>query len=119
MRGEAFGPVSDRYPEHTDLLNSIAYRIKGSRGYTSGADFQGNGTNWYEFEVSTDLADELRTALPELEAVRLIETIPRQWDAPVWWPGQWPANAKIYKRYHEYLVLPDSGTRAWFLRIRV
>ena len=31
----------------------------------------------------------------------------------------WPADAKCYSKDFQYFVVTDSGTRAWFMRIRM
>ena len=35
-----------------------------------------------------------------------------------WRPRQWPADAQCYEKDLMYFVLPDTGTRAWFKRVR-
>ena len=118
MRWGVFGAVPDRDPDYTNLKNSISRRITGLNGFTESDGFHGDGTDWYEVELSPDLATELRSALARSPTVMKGE-FPQKWDsAPSWWPKSWPSDAQCYRWHFEYLVLPDSGTRAWFLRVR-
>jgi hypothetical protein len=118
MHWGVLGTVPDRDPDYTNLKNSIARRMTGIKGFTESDGVHGDGTDWYEVELSTDLAAELRSALAQSTAVTKSKNFPRENSAPSWWPKTWPADAQCYEKDLEYLVLPDSGTRAWFLRIR-
>ena len=115
-----FGAVPDREPEYTTLEHSVGSRILGVRGLTSSDGFHGDGTDWYEVVLSPYLASELRVTLRELGAVKKEETtvLPRAGLPPPWWPTQWPPDARVYTSVSEYLVLPETGTRAWFMRVR-
>ena len=118
MRWGTFGTVPERATEYTNLQNSIASRMTGLNGYTESDGFHGDGTDWYEIELSPDLAAELRVALAQSSVVKKSKSFPRENSAPRWWPKTWPADAQCYGKDLEYLVLPDSGTRAWFMRMR-
>jgi hypothetical protein len=112
------GAVPDRDPEHVKLENSIVQRIKGIQGYTESDGFHGDGTDWYEVDLSPALAAELRTRLGQSSAIKKSKRFPRENAEPSWWPKTWPANAQCYEKGLQYFVLPDTGTRAWFMQMR-
>lgn len=118
MHWGVLGTVPDRDPDYTNLKNSIARRMTGINGFTESDGFHGDGTDWYEVALSPDLAAELRAALAQSSVVKKSTHFPRENSAPSWWPKTWPADARCYEKDSQYLVLPDRGTRAWFLRIR-
>jgi hypothetical protein len=118
MSWGAFGSVPDRDPGYTNLRSSIAARMTGINGFTESDGFHGDGTDWYELELEADLAAELRASFAHLDGVTKSQDFPRDNSAPPWWPTTWPVNAQCYQKDLEYLVLPDTGSRAWFLRIR-
>jgi hypothetical protein len=118
MHWGVFGAVPRGDPDYTNRVNSIAGRMTGINGYTESDGFHGDGTDWYELELAPDLADELRSSLAESTTVKKGKDFSRESSAPSWWPQAWPADAQCYEKDLEYLVLPDTGTRAWFMRVR-
>ena len=111
------GPIPQLDPEYTRMEDSVVHKIQGVRGFTESDDFHGDGTDWYEVELSPELATELRAAFNRSPAFK--NTRPVFFNkAPAWWPAKWPADAQIYEKELEYFVLPVIGTRAWFMRIR-
>jgi hypothetical protein len=118
MRWGVLGAVSPRDPDYTDLKDSIARRMTGIKGYTESDGVHGDGTDWYEIELSPDLAADLRSAMAQSSVVKKSKYFPRENSAPSWWPKTWPRDAQCYEKDLQYFVLPDNGTRAWFLRIR-
>jgi hypothetical protein len=118
MHWGVFGTVPDRDPAYTNLENSIARGMTGINGFTESDGFHGDGTDWYEVDLSPDLAAELRTKLAQSPTVKKSNRHPYENTAPSWWPKTWPADSQCYESGLQYLVLPDTGTRAWFLRIR-
>ena len=120
MSWDAFGSVPQFDPEYTKMENSISTRIGGLRGFTESDDFHGDGTDWYEFELSPKTAAELRGTLSRSPAFK--KTKPMWYlntdKAPSWWPKTWPADAQCYEKDLMYFVLPDTGTRAWLKRVR-
>jgi hypothetical protein len=91
--------------------------MKAVNGYTESSGFHGDGTDWYELELSPDFAAELRSAVAQSATLKSTG-FPQESSASGWWPTTWPADAQCYEKDLEYFVLSDSGTRAWFLRIR-
>lgn len=98
---------------------NLAQRMTGINGFSESSGFHGDGTDWYEIELSPDLVAELRAGLAQSTAVTKSRHFPKEDSAPPWWPKTWPADAQCYEKDFRYLVLPDTGTRAWFLRIRM
>jgi len=119
MHWGVFGTVPGRDPDYTNLENSIEGRMTGINGFTESDGVHGDGTDWYEIELSSELAAELRAALAQSSVVKKSRNFPRENSAPSWWPKTWPADAQCYEKDLQYLVLPDSGTRAWFMRMRI
>lgn len=118
MSWEIFGRIPQTNPENSNLRNSIASQIRGIRGFTRSDGFLGDGEDWYEFELSSDLAKELREGLNRSQVVMLSQGHPSLNIAPNWWPKEWPINTKIYNHSWGYLILPEKGTKAWFLYMR-
>jgi hypothetical protein len=102
------------------MEDSVASKIHGVRGFSEGDDFHGDGTDWYEVELSPETATELRATLSRSPAFK--KTKPMWYlhypKAPSWWPTNWPTDAQCYEKDSMYFVLPDAGTRAWFKRVR-
>jgi hypothetical protein len=111
------GPIPQVDPEYTRMEESVIQKIHGVRGYSESDDFHGDGTDWYEVDLSPEMAATLRTNLSQLPTFKNTRPIFFN-NAPSWWPAQWPAGTQIYEKDLKYFVLPDSGTRAWFMRIR-
>jgi len=116
----AFGPLPQFDPEYTKMQHSVISKIHGVRGFSESDDFHGDGTDWYEVELSPETATELRATLsrsPAFEKTRPMWYLhyPK---APSWWPTNWPANAQCYEKDLMFFVLPDTGTRAWLKRVR-
>ncbi len=97
--------------------DSIASRVRGIRGYHTSDSFHGDGIDCYEFELSTDLAAELRAALAGVEPRKPPWYIPDT-SAPSWWPKRWPSDVQCYERDGKYFFLPSAGTRAWWFTFR-
>ncbi len=99
---------------HWGVSGDIARRIQAINGFTETGGFMGGRSDWYEVELSVDLATELRASLPRVAKKGAI--LPTG-SAPSWWP-KWPSINSCYynEDQHEYLILPDGGRRAWFLR---
>jgi len=114
------GPIPRVDPEYTRMQKSVINKIQGVRGFTKSDDFHGDGTDWYEVELSPELAAELRSNLSRSSGFK--KNKPAHYlnndESPSWWPTQWPADAEVYEKDFGYFVLPDSGTRAWFMQIR-
>lgn len=91
--------------------------MRGINGLTESGGLHGDGTDWYEVKLSPDLAAELRAALPK-SFVERVDWFPSDNRAPPWWPTQFPSDAQCYRKDQRYLILPDTGTRAWFMRVR-
>jgi hypothetical protein len=111
-------PVFPQRSNRGEAIDALRGRITGVRGYSVSGGIHGDGTDWYEVDLQPSLADELRTSASGSAAVKKCKNFPRDNDAPSWWPTTWPADAQCYEFESGYLVLPDSGTRAWFRRIR-
>lgn len=118
MRWELVGPVPTKDPDYTTLETSVIRKIQGIRGFTESDGFHGDGTDWYELELSPNFANDLRAALSQSTTVKTTTSFPSDSSAPSWWPTTWPRGAKCYTKDLEYLVLPDTGTRAWYMRVR-
>lgn len=120
MSWGAFGPLPQVDPEYTKMEDSVVSKIHGVRGFSESDGFHGDGTDWYEVELSPGAATELRDTLSRSPAFR--KTKPMWYlhedKAPSWWPADWPTNAQCYEKDAMFLVLPDTGTRAWFKRVR-
>jgi hypothetical protein len=100
-------------------IDSLRDRINGVRGYSVSGGIHGDGTDWYEVDLPPALARELRASLNGSAVVKKSKTCPQRQDAPSWWPATWPIDAQCYELQLEYLVLPDTGTRAWFHKARI
>jgi len=114
------GPIPQVDPEYTRMQQSVINKIHGVRGFTESDDFHGDGTDWYEVELSPELATELRSNLsrsPNFKKSKPIYYLNSK-ESPPWWPTHWPADAQVYEKDLGYFVLPDSGIRAWFIQIR-
>jgi hypothetical protein len=121
MHWQAFGAASPERTDYSKTLKSVERQMKGLRGFSASGGFHGDGTDWYEVELAPDLAAELRAGLPRSTTVKPASTLPRREKlAPPWWPVEWPADAVWYTHAEDisYLILPRSGTRAWFLNDR-
>jgi hypothetical protein len=116
-----FDPLPKGAHEYINLRSAIASQIQGIRGFTESDGFHGDGFDWYEFTLSADLADKLRTAVSRLDHVKIVTELdlPLIESVPDWWPRHWPADVKIYHRYSDCLILPDTGTKAWYLGVRM
>ncbi len=114
------GPIPQVDPEYTRMEKSVARQIHGVRGFAESDDFHGDGTDWYEVEFSPELAAELRSDLnrsPDFKKSKPMYYLNND-KSPSWWPTRWPADTQVYEKNLGYFVLPDSGTRAWFMQIR-
>lgn len=111
------GPIPQLDPEYTQMEKSVIRKIHGVRGFSESDDFHGDGTDWYEVDLTPEIATELRAAFKQSPAFKNTRPVFFN-NAPSWWPAHLPADAQIYNKDLEYFVLPDSGTRAWFMRIR-
>lgn len=118
MRWELFGPVPTKDPDYTTLETSLIRKIQGIRGFTESDGFHGDGTDWYELELSPSFANDLRATLGKSTTVNKSNDSPYAPKAPSWWPTKWPADVKCYSLDLQYLVLPDTGTRAWYMQVR-
>ena len=118
MHWGLLGTVPDNDPGYTNFVRTAAGRMTGINGFTESDGFHGDGTDWYEVELSPDFAAELRSALAQSTTIKKSRRFPDEHSAPSWWPKTWPADAQCYDKDSEHLVLPDSGTRAWFMRMR-
>jgi hypothetical protein len=117
-----FDPVPKHNPEHKEIRSAIASQIQGIRGLTESDGFHGDGCDWYEFTLSADLADKLRAMVGHLDHIKVVkesEFPGTGSSAPDWWPRHWSADIKIYNRYNDYLILSDTGTKVWFLGMRM
>jgi hypothetical protein len=92
--------------------------MRAINGFTESDGFHGDGTDWYELELGAYSADDLRLALGATAGITQSKQFPRESTAPPWWPTHWPSDAQCYRRNLEYLILPDTGTKAWFMRMR-
>ena len=107
-------------PEFSRMKNSLVSKIHGVRGFTESDGFHGDGTDWYEVNLSPELAAELRSALsrsPDFKKSKPMYYLNDD-ESPSWWPTRWPADAQWYEKNLMYLILPDSGTRAWLRQVR-
>lgn len=118
MHWGILAPTPQTEPQYDNLLNSIACRIRGIQGYHTSDGFHGDGIDCYEFELSTDLANELRLALARPGPPKPPLYIPHPSKAPAWWPYNWPVDVQCYEKNNRYLFFPTTGTHAWFLRLR-
>jgi len=118
MHWGVFGAVPDDGTEYSTLEQSIERRIQGVKGFTESDNYHGEGTDWYEVVLAPDVATELRDGLARSGTVKPSAEFPQRTTAPPWWPIHWPADARCYEEELEFLVIPDSGTRAWFMRVR-
>ena len=108
-------PVAHLNPNYQQ---SIENQITGLRGFTGRDGFWGEGTDWYEFDLSPAIADRLRAALNRSDSASKNEAVPVDNFTPDWWPKQLPADVTCYEEDGEYLLLTNSGTHAWFMRPR-
>ena len=113
-----FGTIPGE-PEYSNLRSSIARQVKGVNGFTHSAGIHGDGTDWYEVEFAPELAVQLRSKVQWSATARETKYFPGGRPAPSWWPSTWPADARCFQIGSDYLVLPDSGTRAWYVRNRI
>jgi hypothetical protein len=114
------GPIPQVDPEYTRMEKSVINKIHGVRGFTVSDDFHGDGMNWYEVELSPELATELRSNLsrsPDVKKSKPMYYLNSK-ESPSWWPTQWPADAECYEKDLGYFILPDNGTHAWCMRVR-
>jgi hypothetical protein len=119
MSWGAFGPLPQLDPEYTRMKDSVTSKIHGVRGFSESDNFHGDGTDWYEVELSPETATELRATLSRSPAFKKTKPMWYLGDkAPSWWPTGWPADAQCYAKDLMFFVLPDTGTRAWFKRVR-
>jgi hypothetical protein len=120
MEWGLLGPEPRGEPEYTTMLLSVSNRIHAIRGYMESSGIHGDGTDWYEVELSPGIADQLRPSLKGASAFKKTRTVqfPCQEAAPSWWPTQWPRDVRLYEKQSSYFVLPESGTRAWYMRFR-
>lgn len=118
MRWELFGEVPDRNPAYSTLEDSIRDGITPINGHTESDGFHGDGVDWFEVELSPELAARLRASLENHRSIRQDNPIPSRGSAPSWWPKSWPGDVRCYHHRHDYLMLPQTGTRAWFMRVR-
>ena len=100
--------------------DQITDRMHFVNGWTKSDGWHGDGEDWYEVDLSPDLAADLRTKLTASTVVKKEVLAPDVAWNPPWWPTAWPADARIYADDGEfkYLILPDTGTHAWVLWIR-
>jgi hypothetical protein len=112
-------PIFPQQRSPGEAIDALRGRITGVRGYSVSGGIHGDGTDWYEVDLPPSLANELRTSVNGSPAVKKSKEFPRGTDAPSWWPTTWPADAQCYEFELGYLVLPDTGTRAWFHKIRM
>jgi hypothetical protein len=120
MEWGLLGPEPQGDPEYTTMLLSVSNRIHAIRSYTESSGIHGDGTDWYEVELSPGMADQLRASLRGASAFKKTKTVhfPCQEAAPSWWPTQWPGDVRLYEKDSSYFVLPESGTRAGYMRFR-
>jgi hypothetical protein len=117
-----FDPVPSGAHEQINFRNVITSQIQGIRGFTESDGFHGDGCDWYEFTLSTDLADQLRAMVGRLDHIKVVkesEFPGTGSSAPDWWPRHWSTDIKIYNWYNDYLILSDIDTKAWFLGMRM
>ena len=110
-----FGPSSDDDPKFDASVASLRHQITGVRGYAV-FDFHGSGTVYLEVTLTQSLADDLRAALQFTKKPNYLGVMSDEW-GPKWWPKTWPADARTYDDHGDTLILPDSGTKAWFVFI--
>src|SRR5438093_13020789 len=114
MHWGVFGTVPDRDPGYSNLLNSIAGQLHSVHAFTESDGFHGDGTDWYELDLSANLAEKLRRFCKDTPTSKTRMNIPGLNSAPSWWPKQWPADCEHYERHSENLMLPATGMRIWF-----
>jgi len=120
MLSGILGPLPKVDTEFSRMKNSLVSKIHGVRGFTKSDGFHGDGTDWYEVDLSPELAAKLRSALgrsPDFKRSKPMDYLNND-ESPSWWPTRWPADAQCYEKNSMYLILPDSGTRGWFMQIR-
>ena len=115
-----YGANSPAYPVRIKYYRD---RITGLRGSSESGGFHGDGIDWFEFEMTPDLANDLRTRLTEIHSDQVTRnpTGPTgDKNEPNWWPTRWPADAICYahKDSLAQLILTPNGTRGWFRNFR-
>ncbi len=119
IRWGVFGAEPVDAKSQSRFWDSIRSRITGINGFSESDGFHGDGTDWYELELTPELADELRSGLKVTTTVQQTSGVASNMGtAPAWWPKTFPADTRFYTWELQYLVLPDTGTKAWFMRVR-
>jgi len=92
--------------------------LRGIRGYTESGGWNGDGSDYYEVELSPELAAKLRATLPS-SSFKPCAYFPTGGKyKPDWWPTQFPPGASCSEHQLVYLVLAPDGERAWLYVIR-
>ena len=111
MQWEVFG----KHEANSQYMRSWHSLVDGIRGINGISEI--DGMDWYEVELTPELANQLRAGLRKTPGVQKNEG----WQGrsePGWWPKDAPRDTPCYQRGEEYLILPASGTHAWFVRVR-
>jgi len=93
---------------------SISANIKRTRGFMYFRGFL--AVYYYEVELSPEMMGDIRAALSGQVESGQPSVFPES--TPPWWPTQWPNDCRFYKNHSTYyLMLPDTGTKAWLMRV--
>ncbi len=96
----------------------ITQGIRGIQGYSTSDGFHGDGSDWYEAELSPDLMTQLRAWLAQNTTLEKRGAAHTDGEAPSWWPETWPAGTQTYYETWAHFTVPPTGTHVWFVRIR-
>jgi hypothetical protein len=118
MQWDVFRDSAPRKANYAEFLDAVQSQITSAQGVSLTSGDQGQGCDWYEFDLSTDLANGLRAALRQSSEAQHDAVPPKVEGSPAWWPREWPAGVHCYSEEREYLFLSDTDNHAWFLRPR-
>ena len=116
-RWGAIDAERDRSLRHSNGEPAATPRIRGINGMSDNivGGGGGEGTDYYEVELSPAFAAELRAWLARSSTVTKYQGGVDKPGSPSWWPPTWPPGTQIYQFGQEDLILPAAGTRAWFV----
>ena len=103
---------------YSSVTGKFATPLNNARGFIRYGGFDGGGSEWIEVQIDPGFATNFRDQLAKASGLRRSSQLPLESPSQSWWPRQWPSDAQCYRQgtRFEYLILPDTGTHAWFVR---
>ncbi len=92
--------------------------LQGIRGFTESSGWNGDGTDYYEAELSPELTNELKTKLARSTMKQVAYFPGGEKYAPDWWPKQLPPGAVCYEHNYVYLILSPNSRKVWIFIFR-